>query len=148
LPVSKPALKARLVSAIRVQGKCDEPLSNVALNVNVRCYTKESEAAFKATDMFEKFQCDPVDRDVTDAACYGDRYAALKSTICAAASTCSSLCTPTSQYYDAAQCGKLEADWVANGRAAGRVYGCVTPAVGRCRLNPVETRVESDGFSA
>jgi len=40
---------------------------------------KHLEAAFKATDMSEKFQCDPVDRDVTDAACYGDRYAALKA---------------------------------------------------------------------
>ena len=40
---------------------------------------KDLEAAFKATDMSEQFQCDPVDRDVTDAACYGDRYVALKA---------------------------------------------------------------------
>ena len=40
---------------------------------------KDLKVTFKATDMSEKFQCDPVDRDVTDAACYGDRYAALKA---------------------------------------------------------------------
>jgi len=40
---------------------------------------KVVEAEFQATDMSDKFQCDPVDRDVTDAACYGDRYAALKA---------------------------------------------------------------------
>ena len=38
-----------------------------------------AETEFKATDMSAQFQCDPVDRDVTDAACYGDRYAELKA---------------------------------------------------------------------
>jgi hypothetical protein len=40
---------------------------------------KVVEAQFQATDMSAKFQCDPVDRKVTDQACYGDRYAALKA---------------------------------------------------------------------
>ena len=40
---------------------------------------KVVEAEFQATDMSDKFQCDPVDRDITDAACYGDRYATLKA---------------------------------------------------------------------
>ena len=43
LTASKPELKARLVSAInqRLKLKCDEPLSNVAFNVNVRHYDLE-----------------------------------------------------------------------------------------------------------
>ena len=38
LPVSKPELKARLVSALKL--RCDESLSNVAFKLNVRRYNK------------------------------------------------------------------------------------------------------------
>ena len=42
LTVSKPVLKARPVSVISaLKLKCDEPLSNVAFNFNLRRYTAE-----------------------------------------------------------------------------------------------------------
>ena len=45
------------------------------------------------------------------------------------------MCSPTSKYHNLAQCATLEADWVASGRADGRVYGCVTPAEALCYGN-------------
>ena len=67
----------------------------------------------------------------------------MRSTICASASTCANLCSPASKYYNKVQCAKLEADWVASGRADGRVYGCVTPAEALCYGNNYDNLRES-----
>jgi len=67
----------------------------------------------------------------------------LKSTICSSASTCASLCSPTSKDYSEAQCAKLEADWIKSGRADGRVYGCITPAEALCYGNKYDDLRES-----